>query len=239
MAQITLTEIAAAYEAGCKRISGEWSEAEAIAFLVRKCGMNTSSANDYIDALRHMFAGEVYKRTISATAANYFLDQIYSDFGVDFLSPAITSLDQHIDYYEQTRGVNCRALRAISSKHRARLGELEAFFDSAHLDEAVAKSLALPPSVRQNLLPKVGHKPKTTIASISIFARSPHVIAAALERANGVCECCKEAAPFTRKSNGQPSLEVDHKTRLADSGDDTLENVEALCPNCHRQRHYG
>ncbi|TOJ58505.1 hypothetical protein CGI36_22670 [Vibrio parahaemolyticus] len=26
---------------------------------------------------------------------------------------------------------------------------------------------------------------------------------------------------------------------LKDGGSDTVENVKALCPNCHREAHYG
>lgn len=38
---------------------------------------------------------------------------------------------------------------------------------------------------------------------------------------------------------GQPFLEVHHINRLADDGPDTPENVAAICPNCHREAHYG
>ncbi|MGH8437576.1 MAG: HNH endonuclease [Pseudomonas sp.] len=33
--------------------------------------------------------------------------------------------------------------------------------------------------------------------------------------------------------------EVHHKVRLADGGLDTVENAIAVCPNCHRQAHFG
>ncbi|MDD1149814.1 HNH endonuclease [Pseudomonas sp. TNT2022 ID357] len=72
-----------------------------------------------------------------------------------------------------------------------------------------------------------------------MFVRNPDVVAEALHRAAGVCEVCVQPAPFTRKSNGTPYLEVHHKIRLADGGLDTLENAVALCPNCHRASHYG
>ncbi|WP_244103918.1 HNH endonuclease [Burkholderia ambifaria] len=45
---------------------------------------------------------------------------------------------------------------------------------------------------------------------------------------------CKEPAPFLRKKDHTPYLDVHHKQRLADDGDDTIENAIALCPNCHR-----
>lgn len=41
------------------------------------------------------------------------------------------------------------------------------------------------------------------------------------------------------KVNGEPYLEVHHVIPLSQNGEDTLENAEALCPNCHREKHYG
>lgn len=65
------------------------------------------------------------------------------------------------------------------------------------------------------------------------------MIVEALDRANGICERCSCEAPFIRRSDGTRYLEVHHKVRLADGGEDTIENALALCPNCHRELHYG
>ncbi|MCD9544043.1 hypothetical protein GLP24_04155 [Photobacterium carnosum] len=46
-------------------------------------------------------------------------------------------------------------------------------------------------------------------------------------------------APFTKKSNGEPYLEVHHIKPLSQGGEDSLENVKAICPNCHREMHFG
>jgi len=46
-------------------------------------------------------------------------------------------------------------------------------------------------------------------------------------------------APFLRKKDQSPYLEVHHMIQLADGGEDTTENAVALCPNCHRQLHFG
>lgn len=47
------------------------------------------------------------------------------------------------------------------------------------------------------------------------FARNPDVVAAVLQRANGVCEHCKKPAPFRRRTDGQPFLEVHHRIPLS------------------------
>lgn len=71
------------------------------------------------------------------------------------------------------------------------------------------------------------------------FVRNADVVAETLYRANGICGRCDSDAPFKRRTNQSPYLEVHHKKRLADGGEDTLDNAIALCPNCHRELHFG
>lgn len=78
-------------------------------------------------------------------------------------------------------------------------------------------------------------KSQTVITS---FARDPAVKAWVIQRAKGVCECCTEPAPF-KTAEDTPYLEVHHLRTLADGGSDRVSNTVALCPNCHRQLHYG
>ena len=70
------------------------------------------------------------------------------------------------------------------------------------------------------------------------FKRSIDVNEYALLRAEGVCEKCDFKAPFLN-SDKSPYLEVHHIFRLSDDGPDIPENVAAVCPNCHREAHYG
>jgi 5-methylcytosine-specific restriction protein A len=68
--------------------------------------------------------------------------------------------------------------------------------------------------------------------------RSRLVRAYALARAAGLCELCGEPAPFV-STRGEPFLEVHHIHRLSDGGADRPDAVASLCPNCHRQAHFG
>ena len=71
------------------------------------------------------------------------------------------------------------------------------------------------------------------------FRRNADVIAEVLLRANGHCEHCGKKAPFIRAKDGSPYLEVHHKIMLSLGGEDTVENAIAVCPNCHRELHFG
>jgi len=59
-----------------------------------------------------------------------------------------------------------------------------------------------------------------------------------IHRADGTCELCGKKAPFISKK-GTPYLEIHHIKPLSDGGEETADNVIALCPNCHRMVEYG
>ncbi|MBU2965239.1 HNH endonuclease signature motif containing protein [Amphritea sp. 2_MG-2023] len=108
-----------------------------------------------------------------------------------------------------------------------------------NFDAAILKALEESPESRKIFLDKTPKKPERKRVETTIFIRNPYVVAEVLDRARGNCERCKSAAPFLRKSDGSPYLEVHHKIPLSEDGDDTVENAVALCPNCHRELHFG
>lgn len=75
-------------------------------------------------------------------------------------------------------------------------------------------------------------------AKRSYFERSQAVRRYVLARAEGICESCGEPAPFIR-ADGTPYLEPHHIRRVSDGGPDHPRWVAAICPNCHREVHFG
>lgn len=108
------------------------------------------------------------------------------------------------------------------------------------LHEQVKQSLAGGCDERRARLAKrISVTPDSYETIVRVFKRNADVIAEALILANGICGKCLKPAPFKRFSNGTPYLEVHHIKWLADGGEDTVANTIALCPNCHREMHYG
>jgi 5-methylcytosine-specific restriction endonuclease McrA len=68
------------------------------------------------------------------------------------------------------------------------------------------------------------------------FVRNEYVARIAKSRANGKCQLCEQGAPF-KDQNGEFFLEVHHIVWLSRNGKDVIENVVALCPNCHSKMH--
>lgn len=104
----------------------------------------------------------------------------------------------------------------------------------------VAFEIAVREGIRKKELPQPqgSRAPKTIVSSVTQFQRDALVKAWALREAGGICECCKQPAPFDG-IDGLPYLEVHHVRKLAENGSDTISNAVAVCPNCHRALHYG
>ena len=80
---------------------------------------------------------------------------------------------------------------------------------------------------------------KSTLeAKQSYLHRAASIRQYARARADGVCEACARDAPF-RTQAGVPFLEVHHMRRMTDGEPDRIEAVSAICPNCHREAHFG
>ncbi|OIQ94372.1 HNH endonuclease [mine drainage metagenome] len=107
--------------------------------------------------------------------------------------------------------------------------EAESTFESDVID-AFHKDLT---NVRGNR-----HPTQKEVRSFA-YERDPFVVAYALKKANGFCQECEQEGPFVSRATGLPYLEVHHLKMLKDGGSDTVDNVIALCPNCHRAMHHG
>jgi hypothetical protein len=120
----------------------------------------------------------------------------------------------------------------LSETERAELFAPES--DPEKLDHKVRRIKSLSDLPR----PDGVNNPLRTTRSVELIERSPLVKAWVLREANGVCQLCEQIGPF-KDRDGQPFLEVHHIKPLAESGEDSVSNAVALCPNCHRRCHYG
>lgn len=240
MAQITESDIQRCYKLGRDFAKGMVDFDEAVE-EASSIGMNRASASDYVRNVKYMNEGFAYKRTISARATDYYLSKFQQDFGPEGLSRALAAVAGHIEYYENLQGVTLHKQREILdrfltsgvSKKQAEKSSNEDF------EDLVAKSIGDPRDVRLARIAAANPVPKEVAVASRTFVRNPDVAAEVLLRSRGNCEQCGQRAPFLRKANNKPYLEVHHRTPLAEGGHDTIENALALCPNCHREAHFG
>lgn len=85
--------------------------------------------------------------------------------------------------------------------------------------------------------PKGAGIPERVFSTGSVFKRDPEVRRYVLNRAKGKCEYCGQ--PGFKMADGRLFLETHHIIPLSEKGPDEVDNVIALCPNHHREAHYG
>lgn len=87
---------------------------------------------------------------------------------------------------------------------------------------------------RYTAVKNLNKEPKKT--ETVVYYRDPYLKQMVKRIAEGKCQYCGSDAPFMDKQ-GQPYLEAHHVVRMADGGKDVIENMVAICPNCHRKVH--
>jgi hypothetical protein len=126
-------------------------------------------------------------------------------------------------YVEFRYGCHCKPTEATPSAVTDKV-ELDRLTDSVLDSGMVSRPLG-------------NDTPTRSITETWVFARCARVRAWARTRARGNCELCEAAAPFVDRE-GRPFLEIHHILPMSDLGPDTVENVGAVCPNCHRKLHH-
>ena len=117
-------------------------------------------------------------------------------------------------------------------------GRVYEYVELAHeeLSEQTGDDLQL---LRTRALNLSSTKPVIRVNEVNVRERKSIIKLYALARSGGMCEACKKPAPFIRKNNGEPYLEVHHIIELSKGGSDSPHNVAAVCPNCHARVTYG
>lgn len=113
------------------------------------------------------------------------------------------------------------------ARHRGKVHVLDVI--NHQKDSAISDLAAGPP---------IGSTTPDRALSVGLsFKRDPKVRAYVIKRAQGACEYCEKKG--FQMANGQRYIEAHHIIALSQQGEDTPKNVIALCPDHHREAHYG
>jgi 5-methylcytosine-specific restriction enzyme A len=93
--------VSIAYDLSKKIFEGKLERKVGKEQLIGNGRMNPNSANHYIDNFSHMIKGTKYSMTNNAYSTEYFLENIYRDYGPTQLTNALRALQLHIKYYEE------------------------------------------------------------------------------------------------------------------------------------------
>lgn len=223
-----------AYALAQQVLHGSLSQSEAEKILTARYDLGDRVALGYIGNYLSMKRGVPKVRsTIAADGWRFLLDQFEKE-GILALHRALSVLWEHIEYLPGPEP----KLRKVYADYIGKVAQHIEGDPGATLAEQTAESLRDNDEARRRRLDVAPVYPEAVLIATRAFRRNADVIAEVLVQAAGVCQGCGREAPF-RRLDGTPYLEVHHLTPLAHGGSDTVANAIALCPNCHRERHYG
>ncbi|WP_334156625.1 HNH endonuclease [Oryzomicrobium sp.] len=171
-----------------------------------------------------------------------YYDELASQFGRT--AKSFEYRMQNISYVLSLMGRDwlsgLKPAKNVGANVATQIEELVAEIEDQVIAPTVAFEIAVREDVKRKQLPQPVGSPAPTAytSSVTQYQRDPSVKAWVLKQAEGVCECCNQQAPFLG-ADGLPYLEAHHVRKLAEKGSDTTSNVVAVCPNCHRELHYG
>jgi 5-methylcytosine-specific restriction protein A len=220
------------YDLSKKIYEGELTLSEAKTIVVSDIKMNPNSANDYFFNFKHFLNGERYTRTNNAYTTDYFLSNIYKDYGLPGLTNAIKALRLHIEYYEDLQKITMHSQRKILEEYSKLCIETPDEIEQSEIiktykkqnisKEDIARELgALKPSdlVEITINGKTYKRDNKTIAQIKILR-------------DFKCQIC---STFILKRDGTPYIEAAHITPKHKKGQEMPDNILLLCPNHHKE----
>jgi len=204
-------------------------------YLSKETGKNPKTAGCYALAFLRLLKGQEFTHPISVDALAFCVKKIEKLYGETGLEKAIKSINLHIKLSLVNKEGYKLLIETIEKNKKSKNLDTKSKFEEEfqHKVAEIYKVLQKNPKNSIELITK-----KRTIIT-EYYIRDPSIVATRLFRAKGICEICKNKAPFNRKSTGIPYLEVHHIVPLHSGGKDSIKNTVALCPNCHREAHFG
>lgn len=198
------------------------------------------------DELRASVAAYLEMQQLDRAGSPFTKKRYYEDLGNRFgrTAKSFEYRMQNISYVMSLMGRDwlsgLKPAKNVGANVAAQIEQLIAEVEGKSVVPVVAFEIAVREDVKKKTLPLPtgSRNPKVVTASVTQYQRDASVKAWVLKQADGTCECCRQPAPFNG-ADGLPYLEVHHVRKLAENGADTTTNAVAVCPNCHRELHYG
>lgn len=191
--------------------------------LYSKYGINKNSFADYYRAFQKMLDGKLHTRSISTDLRDYYLSQIYKDYGADKLRVALKAYMDSIVYYEESHNNTIRKKeRDIYEKHYS-----------------VLNTISLTPTIEDEINDywegKLGQTTITTHER-NLVARNKCIQSKGLK-----CFVCGFDFEKTYGELGKGFIHIHHVNPISNKKGLYELNIEndlfPVCPNCHAMLH--
>ena len=192
------------------------------------------------DTIAFLFFVKDCERFLPISPGNF--DKSFKQLGIDFKTSHKCSWDNYFDFISVISEIQALMNEILPLKSQARLLDAHSFVWVLHEEKFInwipseEDTEAIEDNTESSVQQIVSGKAKKKLHFIHTYSRNAEVVKVAKARANGICQLCGHPAPF-QDSKGKPYLEVHHIVWLSRGGEDSTENVAALCPNCHTKMH--
>ncbi|MCF0266068.1 HNH endonuclease [Acinetobacter guillouiae] len=223
MTKITTLMTKRGYELSKAVFYGSITRDEALDELENDYGMNRGSVNDYINGFKSMIKGKEYKRTFNKEATDFFLENIYLDFGIDVINFTLQAVRRHIDYYQKLRNVNLKSIESIYQKHK-----------NKHFNNNLINGDELDESIEY----MEGSK---KIILVNAYERNSDARDKCISHYGLNCYVCGFNFETKYGDIGSGFIHVHHLKLISAIGlqykIDPIDDLKPVCPNCHAMIH--
>lgn len=228
-----------AYEISKKVYENEMSFSDGQKTIVGDNRMNKNSAADYINDFRLLLEGKRFTRTLNAFSMDYFLQNIYLDYGSSALKNSLNALMLHIEYYEgiQKTKTTMHKMRSIFDKFSS-----DAFEENTDEKEQneILKEIKVSKKSKEEILQELLNLEETEPEIITIkgksYKRNNKTVAQIKFLRDFTCQLC---GTTILKKDGTKYIEAAHIKAKHLKGRECLDNIILLCPNHHKEFDYG
>ena len=226
-----------AYDISKKVFAGEIKLSEGKKIIVGENRMNPNSAADYINNFRYLIQGRRFTRTLNYFSMDYFLENIYKDFGRTGLINSVSALNKHIEYYEHQQNTTMRKMRQLASKYDL----IEISPEDKDLQEEIIESLDKDNANNLSLIRdlkayKPTDSPQQRLTKFQVRQRDNSIIAKLKKIRGFKCQICNKKI---QKADGSFYIEAAHIKPKRELGSEAPNNILILCPNHHKEFDYG
>jgi 5-methylcytosine-specific restriction enzyme A len=197
--------------------------------------MNENTAKNYFSKFKYLMNGEMFNMTMNAYSVEYFIENIFKDFGIEKLENALIALEKHIDYYEKKSSSNSKTNREIFEKYQKIMLDFEPN-DNLKEQNEILENLKLNKKTKEEILKELlnGVEKKDELIELNFtsYKRDNVAIAKIKYVRDSKCQLCGVSI---LKKNGDYYIEAAHIRPKKEKGKEMLSNILLLCPNHHKE----
>ena len=187
-----------------------------------KMGMNENSAQMTLTWYKKIFAGELYKRSASATQVEFILNKLYCGHDISGLTLVLQSMTKYLNYYRNKK------IEGIVKVFKEKLTKMDTIDPPVYPDDI------------DDQISNFTEGAKKTI-TVNAYERNPQARKECIIMYGYNCSVCEFNFTKVYGDIGESFIHVHHLNLISATNDEYVikpkEDLRPVCPNCHAMLH--